>query len=228
MVNDSPPLDALVGPLAGGDRLGQPHARVALALQPGRTEDVEGPAGGRGDEPGLGHADLRPVGGCPPLGHVADDVLGLDHAAEHPVGDRHELGPGRVEGGRPAVDDVTSWRSATRSASMSGGHGGRAHGGSIMAVIAAAAARPDRIEASASVPAGPIQSPATARPATPATSTPGRSSVSTGRRPGVVAGDHRAWDVAGVDDVVPPARLGDVEGRSIASRWSPSSSSGRR
>ena len=44
----------------------------------------------------------------------------------------------------------------------------------------------DRIDASASIPAGPTQSPATARPRTPAASTAGRPG-------GAVASPRRAW-----------------------------------
>ena len=96
-------LDAFVRAVAGGDRLGQPHARVALSLEARRAEHVQGPPCRGRDEPGLGDAHTVPVRRRPPLGDVADDVLGLDDAAEHAVGDGHQLRPCRLEGGTAVV-----------------------------------------------------------------------------------------------------------------------------
>ena len=61
------------------------------------------------------------------------------------------------------------------------------------------------------MPWGPTQSPAIASPRTPATSTVGAAAHATGRHPGVITAHHRPGHEAGVDDVVPPVRLRDVE-----------------
>jgi hypothetical protein len=86
-----------VGPLGVGGRvgrrvgeqgLGQPIADVGLAAHAGRAQVIDGQTGHRRGDPGLGRghdlaAGLRAVQAQQAL---LDEVLGLAHAAHHPVG----------------------------------------------------------------------------------------------------------------------------------------------
>jgi hypothetical protein len=88
----------LVGRVAAtvvDQRLGQPLAHVALASDPGRSQLVDAQPGDHGREVGAWRLDplallQRVVQAQQRLLH---DVLGLAHAAEHPVRHRERPGP---------------------------------------------------------------------------------------------------------------------------------------
>jgi hypothetical protein len=78
---------------AGLDRFGEPGADVGLAAGAGGAEDVEGEAGGRGDEPAGEVFDLLDVGALEADPGVLDRILGLGDGAEEAVGDADQAGP---------------------------------------------------------------------------------------------------------------------------------------
>ena len=188
------------GSAVGGDRLGQPRPRVLLALHAGRAQHVERPPGRDRDEPGLRLADRGPVGGRPALGDVADDVLGLRPAAQHPVGDAEQPGPGRLEGVDVALTTL-------HDSGVAPGHG-------LQHVRGDGGRRPPRRTGSTRRRASRPGRPSRRRGRGRARRRRRRRDV---RRCPRVAG--RAWSpltserghVAGVDDVVAPVRLVGVE-----------------
>ena len=79
-------------------------------------------------------------------------------------------------------------------------------------MTAVAAASPERIAASASIPLGPTQSPANASPRTTGHVGGCAATDAMGRDAGMITAHHRPGHEAGIDDVVLPVRLHDVEG----------------
>src|SRR6185437_14145397 len=88
---------APAAPLRGlGQRLGKPFARVALAPDPRRAEQVQADAAGHGRQPGGGRLDsllLIPGHGVPAGVGLLHGVFRLGERAEQPVGEVDQLTP---------------------------------------------------------------------------------------------------------------------------------------
>ena len=100
-------IDNEVGQLRGGrhigrgiDRhgLGEPRSDVGLASHARRAEVVDGRSRRRGAQVPTGRRQLRGRGRPGPEQRVVDDVLGVGHRPDHPVGERHQVRSLAAEG----------------------------------------------------------------------------------------------------------------------------------
>ena len=132
-----------LGGVVDHQRLRQVGPDVGLLPVVRRAQPVDGEAGDGAHEERLRVVDLRAVDGLPAQPRVLAGVLGVADAAGHPVGDAEQPRPQGLE--------------------CLGAGVGRVHAATIAGVVAAArpAARPLANAASASIPSGPTQSPAT-------------------------------------------------------------------
>ena len=73
--------------------LGKPGPDVGLAAHAGRTQDVEADAAGDRGQPAAQIRDLGPVGARVAQVGLLHRILGFGAAAEHAIGDRHEVVP---------------------------------------------------------------------------------------------------------------------------------------
>jgi len=105
-------LLGIVGVVGAQDRLGQPRAGVLLGTGATRSKRVEADPADDGRQPAAEVVDPFGVGAAQPQPGLLDGVLGLGHRAEHPIGDRTQVGPVTLEllGHPVALVHVTSSR----------------------------------------------------------------------------------------------------------------------